>query len=146
MARRASRRACRCSTTASSSSPGACRSTSKIRGGEGKWLLRRVLDRHVPRALIDRPKMGFGVPIDAWLRGPLRDWAEDLLAEARLRARATSTRPRSTAALREHLAGRRNWQYQLWAVLMFQAWLDQQRTAGSGGVRVAVVGVLSDGS
>jgi asparagine synthase (glutamine-hydrolysing) len=81
-----------------------------------------MLYRHVPRALVERPKMGFGVPIDQWLRGPLRDWAEDLLDEARLRADGVL----DTAIVREawhaHLSGARNEQHALWSVLMFQEW------------------------
>jgi len=103
----------------------------RIRGGEGKWLLRRVLDRHVPRALIDRPKQGFGIPIDHWLRGPLREWATDLLSEARLKREGYLDPAPITAALRDHLEGRRNVQYQLWTVLMFEAWLDRQERAGT---------------
>jgi asparagine synthase (glutamine-hydrolysing) len=96
----------------------------KIRSGEGKFLLRRLLERHVPRAMTNRPKQGFGVPIDSWLRGPLRDWAQDLLSESRL-LREGFLRPEPIqAALTEHLGGRRNRQHQLWNVLMFEAWLD----------------------
>ena len=97
----------------------------KIRAGKSKWLLRRVLDTYVPSDLIDRPKMGFGVPIDAWLRGPLRDWAEQLLSPARLASYGFVRAEPVRQAWEQHLEGRRNWQYPLWTVLMLQAWRER---------------------
>ena len=96
----------------------------KIRGDSAKWLLKEVLYRHVPKALVDRPKMGFGVPIDTWLRGPLREWAEHLLAKSRLDQQGIFQSAPIRKCWEQHLAGTHNWQYHLWDILMFQAWCD----------------------
>ncbi|MSP48617.1 MAG: asparagine synthase (glutamine-hydrolyzing) [Alphaproteobacteria bacterium] len=92
----------------------------RVRGSSGKWALRRVLERYVPRALTDRPKTGFALPLADWLRGPLRDWAEPLLAAGALHPALDADPIR--AAWEDHLAGRQNHQHRLWCVLMFQAW------------------------
>ncbi len=99
----------------------------KIRHGESKWLLRQVLYRHVPRALLERPKMGFGVPIDQWLRGPLKTWAEELLEPARLVREGYLNPAPIQRKWQEHLSGGRNWSYHLWDVLMFQSWLTSNK-------------------
>jgi asparagine synthase (glutamine-hydrolysing) len=105
--------------------------THKLREGQGKWLLRRVLDRYVPRVLVERPKMGFGIPIHAWLRGPLREWAEGLLAEARLREAGLINPAPVRRLWQEHLGRRNDWGYRLWPVLMFEAWREGQRRSQS---------------
>lgn len=96
----------------------------KIRNRETKWLLRQVLAKHVPNQLTDRQKMGFGIPLDSWLRGPLRDWAESLLDRNKIEQQGFLKPEPILQKWNEHLSGKRNWQYLLWTVLMFQAWLE----------------------
>lgn len=98
----------------------------KLRGAETKRVLRRLLYRHVPRQLIDRPKMGFAVPLDEWLRGPLKEWAAALLDPVRIGQEGILDAQQVHAKWSEHLAGSKNWQHHLWNVLMFQAWHEQQ--------------------
>jgi asparagine synthase (glutamine-hydrolysing) len=98
---------------------------AKVRGGTSKWILRQILYRHVPPALIERPKMGFGIPLGEWLRGPLRDWAETLLDERRLREAGLLDHIVVRRFWQEHIDGGRNWQYLLWNVLMLESWRER---------------------
>jgi asparagine synthase (glutamine-hydrolysing) len=99
--------------------------SAKLRGTISKWLLRQVLDRYVPKELIDRPKMGFGIPLGEWLRGPLRDWAETYLGERRLREANLLDTTQVRQCWQEHLDGQRNWQYLMWDVLMLETWRER---------------------
>jgi asparagine synthase (glutamine-hydrolysing) len=108
----------------------------KVRPNQGKWILRQVLYRYVPENLVERPKMGFGVPLDSWLRGPMREWAEALLEPRRLQEEGFF----NPAAVREkwndHLQGRGAWQFHLWDILMFQLWWDRQNSTAKPQPRV----------
>lgn len=97
----------------------------KVRDGQGKWALRQILYRYVPKALIERPKAGFAIPIGAWLRGPLRDWAESLLSTDALAEQPTLDVAAIRARWAEHLAGTHDRTASLWGVLMFQAWIRE---------------------
>lgn len=99
--------------------------TSKIRQRQGKWVLRQVLHRYVPRNLVERPKSGFGIPLGEWLRGPLRDWGESLLDSSRLRQEGHFISAPIQQKWKEHLSGRGEWEAQLWNILMFQAWCEE---------------------
>lgn len=99
----------------------------KIKNGQGKYLLRQLLYKYVPKDLMERPKMGFGVPIDSWLRGPLREWGESLLEPSRLRQEGYFNSDAIRKKWTEHISGKCNWQFQLWDVLMFQAWLENNK-------------------
>jgi len=98
----------------------------RIRKGQSKWLLRQILYKYVPRNIMERPKMGFCVPIDIWLRGPLREWGEELLREVRLKRDGFFNPLPIREKWKEHLSGKKNWQHHLWAILMFQAWLTKK--------------------
>ena len=98
----------------------------KIRAQQRKWLLRKVLYRYVPPSLLERPKTGFKIPVGEWLKGPLRDWAEALLDENRMRAQGYLDPNLVQKKWQEHLSGHRNWKGPLWNVLMFQSWLEAQ--------------------
>jgi asparagine synthase (glutamine-hydrolysing) len=95
----------------------------KIRDGVGKWPLRQILYRHVPQYLIDRPKIGFGIPLGDWLRGPLREWAEDLLFDGELLRSSLLDPKRLNTIWSQHLNGSRQNEHQLWSILMLHSWL-----------------------
>jgi asparagine synthase (glutamine-hydrolysing) len=99
--------------------------TAKLRAGSGKWLLRQLFRRYLPAELADRPKQGFAIPLADWLRGPLRDWAEDLLDERRLAAEGFLHAAPIRRRWQEHQSGSRNWSSQIWGLLMFQAWRER---------------------
>ena len=113
-------------------------SSLHVRGGKGKWLLRKILERRLPPALFERPKSGFGVPIGEWLRGPLREWAEELLDEQRIRDGGLIDPAPVRALWQRHLAGTTNGQYLLWPVLMLMSWMDAYAGAQRSAARSAV--------
>lgn len=104
----------------------------KVRDGAGKWILRKILHKYVPAALVERPKMGFGVPIDVWLRGPLREWAEDLLFSGSLRKEGFIDENLVRTIWEKHLAGE-NYCYSMWSALMFQSWRNYWFTSRRAG-------------
>lgn len=101
----------------------------KIKQGQGKWALRQVLQRYVPKKLIDRPKMGFQIPVGDWLRGPLRPWAEDLLDPRRMKQEGLFDEVEIGRRWSQHVSGSGSWGYHLWNILVFQQWLRSQGAA-----------------
>jgi asparagine synthase (glutamine-hydrolysing) len=97
----------------------------KINKGTSKWILREILKKYIPENLINRPKMGFGIPLEAWLKGPLKEWADDLLDEKVIIESGMLNPKVVRQKWEEHISGKRNWHYQLWAILMFQAWYKE---------------------
>lgn len=106
----------------------------KMRGGQQKWILRQLLKRHVPQALTERPKMGFSIPLEHWLRGPLRGWAEDMLSPDRLRREGFFAPETVQQIWSSHLSGKQALQYHVWPILMFQAWLSAGQVTNRVGV------------
>jgi len=99
----------------------------KLRNGHGKWILKKILGQYVPNNLIDRPKMGFGVPIENWLRGPIKDWAENLLNEKKLKQDGIFNSKIIRDKWQDHLSGKKNWHHDLWNILMFQSWINEKK-------------------
>jgi len=110
----------------------------KLRGGTGKWLLRQIAYKYVPKELLERPKMGFAIPLEQWLRGPLNEWAEDLISSLIRNGAGTLDGGPIAEKWAEHLSGVRNWQYFLWNVLMYEAWRSSNATALLRGQRLAL--------
>jgi asparagine synthase (glutamine-hydrolysing) len=98
----------------------------KNKNSQGKWILKEILKKYIPKNLTERPKMGFGVPIGIWLRGSLKDWAENLLDEKKMQEEGFLNSNLIRKKWEEHISGKKNWQYDLWDVLMFQAWIKEQ--------------------
>jgi asparagine synthase (glutamine-hydrolysing) len=99
----------------------------KIRNGQSKWILKELLYRHVPKKIIDRPKAGFSIPLDQWLRGPLRDWAEDLLDAQKLKSHQHIDSTLVASGWKQHLSGSKDWSKSLWNILMFLSWQDFEK-------------------
>ena len=96
----------------------------KIKNSQGKWLVRQVLYKYVPKRLIERPKAGFAMPVGQWIRGPMREWANALLNDSRIQHEGYFNHIMVSSMWREHLNGSHDWSSRLWAILMFQSWLD----------------------
>jgi len=97
----------------------------KYRDGHTKWILRQVLYKHVPKELIERPKQGFGIPLNDWLRGPLKEWADELLSIQYLEEQNIFNVQEVRTMWEHHLSGTRHYGARLWSILMFQAWYKE---------------------